>query len=357
MTRIALFLDGTKNTSSSETNIYRLYQNTKTEGQIKAYFPGVGTSNFFTSFYHAIFACGIKDIIHRAYDFLSEKYDPGDTIYLFGFSRGAFEVRALVGFLNTCGLRKNNEVSTKRLWKYFESTHRNETLEPLDVLAKQPKEILKGIQRDIVENCLQVKIQFVGIFDAVSADSKANNYMFGQNQEMIERIVHAMALDEQRGFFPVLAFKYPRPVRLGINPTSRELIEQRWFVGVHSHVGGGFSKDDVLSRIPLQWMQQEATKAGLKQDVIQLTGDEHQLGASQMNLDMYQRVLRWFKFDEREIGRSVIMNETIDRTVFERYQNDVMNYNPKNLEGFAKRCGLCLNEIQPATRYTNGENY
>ncbi|OQS03688.1 hypothetical protein THRCLA_03994 [Thraustotheca clavata] len=330
----------------------------------------------------ALFAYGITDIIQKAYRFLSDNYNKGDEIYLFGFSRGAYEIRLLIAFLQTCGLRKEIcPVSIQQLWDYFETTHsdkRKPTRDQLETWKNEHNYEPEGIEKYLLDYCQPVNIKFVGIFDAVAADLHTERYKFGQDPRKIGRVAHALALDERRGFFPAMLFEEPLPSQdkrelkdfIIVNVCDCEedeeikkcdkksvhLIEQRWFVGVHSHVGGGKSETDILSKIPLHWIQQRAAKAGLVfKRHIHLEGNEHLHCASQMNIDMEQKLLQKLSLKDREIGYVASLNETIDKTVFERYQKKELEYRPANLKAWAERKDINLNLAidPPYTRWAD----
>ncbi|OQR96143.1 hypothetical protein ACHHYP_16940 [Achlya hypogyna] len=372
--RIALFMDGTWNTPESDTNVHRLYDKTLDipGQQIRMYFPGVGTSwgSYFTG---GLFARGMTDIIHEVYERLAKVYHPGDQVYLFGFSRGAFEVRALLGFLDTCGLvAPDGPLTVTKLWNQYEQVHKNPKARTLDELLKLPTEKLSPIEAEMVKHCTPISVHFVGIFDVVAADPQSDQHKYGQNPTKVGRIVHAMAMDEHRGTFQVMYCEEP-PKRFTAHMdlgsirqiTSKgdedtddisledkqamHFVEQRWFPGVHSNVGGGFSPGDELSKIPLRWVQQSAKQQGLVfNHEVDLDGKEHLRSPNQMDIDWKQRVMKLGRNNYRIINTDTSVNETIDKSVFERYQNKAMNYAPENLKRWANALKINLDTITPA---------
>ncbi|KDO17798.1 hypothetical protein SPRG_16725 [Saprolegnia parasitica CBS 223.65] len=372
--RIALFMDGTWNTPESDTNVHRLYDATATSAdQIKQYFPGVGTSwgSYLTG---GLLAVGMKDIIYNVYKYLAKVYVPGDKVYLFGFSRGAFEVRALVGFIDTCGLAAPESAATVDiLWDQYELVHKNTSARSLDQLLALPETkrgVLTKTEAIMVNHCTPIAIHFVGIFDVVAADPRSDRHRYGQNPTKVGRIVHAMAIDEHRESFQVMYCEEP-PKRFAEHMNldsirqitssddsedvaledeeAMHFVEQRWFAGVHSNIGGGFSATDVLSLIPLRWVQQCAIQQGLAfKNEFTLDGTEHLRDSEQMDIDWKQRVMMLGHTHLRKINEDTSVNETIDKTVFERYQNKAMKYAPENLMRWASSRGLQLDKITPA---------
>ena len=115
MKKIILYFDGTSNKfGDKNTNVVKAYRVTSSEGQIKCYIPGVGSMSnkkyhFYTSrlikkIVGLAFGYGLQERVITGYQFISEHYCPGDEIYLFGFSRGAYTAKVLVGLIHSCGL-------------------------------------------------------------------------------------------------------------------------------------------------------------------------------------------------------------------------------------------------------------
>ena len=108
--RLALFFDGTWNKPENNTNVWRLSLMLADKGpdgvpQVKFYDEGVGT-HWFDRISGGAFGAGLSANVRRGYRWLMEHYNPGDEIYVFGFSRGAFTARSLSGVISRCGLLK-----------------------------------------------------------------------------------------------------------------------------------------------------------------------------------------------------------------------------------------------------------
>lgn len=130
MTRIAIFCDGTWNSSDIDetTSVYKLQnllENDPTKGQVCAYFAGIGTDDrfdnglqkFFNRWGGGVFGWGLDGKVKQAYQFLCHAYQPDDEIYLFGFSRGAYTARSVAGMIRKCGLIDNP--TTERINEAF----------------------------------------------------------------------------------------------------------------------------------------------------------------------------------------------------------------------------------------------
>jgi uncharacterized protein (DUF2235 family) len=109
MTNIVLLSDGTGNSAAKvwRTNVWRLFQSLelKGSGQIAIYDDGVGTSSFLPlAILGGAFGWGLKRNVRELYKFLCRNYRDGDRIYGFGFSRGAFTIRVLIGLVLNQGL-------------------------------------------------------------------------------------------------------------------------------------------------------------------------------------------------------------------------------------------------------------
>lgn len=273
--RLALFFDGTWNAADSkgdETNVARLARavraNSGDKPQIALYLRGVGTSGpWLRQVLDGATGGGVDDNIRAAYMFLGQNYlpdepghRPADEIYLFGFSRGAFTARSLAGFIATCGLLKRNHLGLiRQAWAYYRS--RTPGRSPQDFNLR-----FGGTAADPINHA--PRIRFVGVWDTVGAlgipqslidPAAAANYEFHDTSPsgIIDRGRHALAIDEQRdSFVPTL---WTQPIPPGTN------IQQVWFPGVHSDVGGGYGQSD-LAMIPLRWMADEAAAAGLALD-------------------------------------------------------------------------------------------
>ncbi len=251
--RLIVCLDGTWNTPDDKKNatnvvkIMRAIRSADDAGtkQVVFYDKGVGTGGPIDRVRGGAFGGGLGDNVKDGYRFLANNYEPDDEIYLFGFSRGAFTARCLAGFIGACGLL--NKHSMGRLpaaWEHYRTRNR------------QP-----GGMQDIARHT-EVPIRCVGVWDTVGALGVPVERLKWMNRgkfaffdttlgPRIDCALHALAIDEQRGpFAPTL---WQTPAR------DDQVVEQVWFAGVHSNIGGSYD-DPGLSDIALDWMIKRVDK-------------------------------------------------------------------------------------------------
>jgi uncharacterized protein (DUF2235 family) len=395
MKRIALFLDGTWNRPDDNTNVWRskllLSERDAIGNEQRAYYGvGVGTKRF-ERVRGGAFGEGLDANIRSAYQWLMSVYEEGDKIYLFGFSRGAYTARSLAGLINKCGLLlPGASFSVPQL---FERYKQGDDAKPLYKLRPDwiPRNEWTAEDVLLVDESRRVEIEFIGVWDTVGAlgipagklakfvDNKLADrrdgkvatvakwfglpsaYYFHSTTPsgLYNQMYQALAIDEQRPQFqPTLWTKFqpankPDPPTLGAD----QKLEQRWFVGAHCNVGGGY-RSDPLAQIPLAWLQEKATCAGLQfKRKITLKGDEQLtppvdsyaefLHGGEYVVTLGHRYYRPIAGDpvptKSQPGLSHSLNEHIDATVFERWRQ-IPSYRPKNLVEWAAR-----HRIQPDT--------
>lgn len=265
MKRIITCSDGTWNepTKSERTNVQKIFdfiirKDPAGVTQIKIYDEGVGAQgNLVTRLLNGATGKGIDENIVDIYKFIVWNYEPGDEIYLFGFSRGAYTARSLGGMIRKCGILKRNDL--KLISKAYD-LYRNREAGPESEEAKKFRK----------ENCFDVSsIKFIGVWDTVGSlgiplnafqwiNKKKYSFYDTTLSSIIENAYHAVAIDEMRGNFK------PTLWQKSTNHASRnfsQTLEQRWFAGVHSNVGGGYA-DEGLADITLQWMLEKARLNG-----------------------------------------------------------------------------------------------
>src|SRR3984957_15588290 len=263
---IVLCCDGTGNEfSESKSNVVKLYKMlVHDDSQIAYYHPGVGTmgarsaltgiSKWWTKLIGLAFGYGISDNIADAYQFLMRTFQPDDTVYVFGFSRGAYTARALCGMLHIIGLLRED----------------NEGLIPYSIRMIKQQNIDFGVAADFKKTfCRECKPHFVGVWDTVSSVGWVYNVAHfpgtkaTHNPDM--RVIrHAVSIDERRAFFRQNLFGTPHD--------PQQDVKEIWFAGVHSDVGGSYPEpESQLSKIALRWMVCEAETVGLRVDQNQKT--------------------------------------------------------------------------------------
>jgi hypothetical protein len=221
------------------------------------YERGVGT-NFSDRLKGGIFGDGLGDNIRRAYKFLSFYYEPGDEIFLFGFSRGSFTARSLVGYIHAVGLLRRDQCTRqieKQAWRYYRTA---------------PNDRLPGIWADLGRHTHDrnaFKIACVAVFDTVgelgiplTAFTLLNRDRFEfHNVELAsitETNLQALAIDEHRQTFAASIWRKPKFKQFATR------TEQVWFAGAHADIGGGYIVEETraalhpraLDDITLDWM-------------------------------------------------------------------------------------------------------
>ena len=298
---IVLFSDGTGNSAAAlfKTNVWRLYQaldlsppEPGESRQIAYYDDGVGTSAFkLFAVFGGIFGLGLKRNVLDIYTFLCRNYEPGDRIYAFGFSRGAFTIRVLVGLVVKEGLiqcEQDASFNKHAADAYREYRKRyNQTgglVGPLrwlrDFAMRTWRRWRGQIQYEDVPRLEIDEIAFVGVWDTVAAyglplaelTRAVDDWVWPlsmPNYKLSEKVLHArhaLALDDERDtFHPLLWDEVAEAEMIALGRVRRDRLRQVWFAGMHSNVGGGYP-DDSLSYVSLEWMLDEAAKAGLRFD-------------------------------------------------------------------------------------------
>jgi uncharacterized protein (DUF2235 family) len=213
-----------------------------------------------------------------------------------------------------------------------------------------------------------IDIKFVGIWDTVGAlgipFAAANPFNVARYQFLETHLrltntfaFHALAVDEHRALFEPTLWTKTVAHDAGESPHQRTLnqVEQRWFVGAHANVGGGYP-NDILAQAPLKWLMEKAAQQGLKfKSEITLDTFDSEITDSYADFafGLYRRVSRRYF---RPIGKAPdvgtrfttsTINETIDAGVFERWRKDP-TYRPKNVAEWAQRVNAIPDDIRNA---------
>jgi uncharacterized protein (DUF2235 family) len=265
---IVICCDGTGNsfeTPENDSNVIKLYSTLIFNGkdQVGYYHPGVGTlgdplarnriSRAWSKIVGLAFGGGLLDNVGDAYRYLMNAYEEGDKVFLFGFSRGAYTVRALAGVLHMFGVLNsgNNDLVRYILRMYAKRTRDAERMTSTFHAADEFKTTFSR----------PCPLHFVGVWDTVSSYGWIYNPVrlpyTARNPDM-KNGRHAISIDERRCFFQK---------NLWGAPLEGQTLKQVWFAGVHSDVGGSYSESESgLSKIALEWMMAEALPLGLKVD-------------------------------------------------------------------------------------------
>ena len=267
---LVLLSDGTgqRGGVGYETNIWRLYKTlvVDDERQLVYYDDGVGSEKSRISrILGGMTAIGMDLNIQQLYSFLVRQWKPGDRIYLFGFSRGAYSIRILTDMILRCGIIDLQRVRSENELELLVKTAYSACLKS----CYRPGYARKF--RQAHASPVEPIIQFVGVWDTVGAIglpfreariAMHNMMEYGYRGHRLDsRVINArqvFAIDDCREtFHPVVWDEYFEP--------SPGRISQLWFAGVHANVGGGYPKNQ-LSRVSLEWMIGEirATDASTK---------------------------------------------------------------------------------------------
>lgn len=280
---IVVCCDGTANEFARDrTNVVRLYGALVHDParQVAYYHPGLGTMEAvgaitgvgrkLTILLGLAVGYGLGSDVRDAYVFLMQHFEPGDRVYLFGFSRGAYTVRAVASLLHMYGLiRPGNEplvpyairmlsaLSRRRGRGAGAASEVNEVFE----LAGEFKSTFSSVE---------CKPHFVGVWDTVSSVGWIENPLrlpYTANNPDIRIGRHAVAIDERRAFFRMNLWRPSGAPGL----SGPEDLQQVWFPGVHADVGGGYKEaESGLAKIALRWMLREAMAAGLLVDAARM---------------------------------------------------------------------------------------
>jgi uncharacterized protein (DUF2235 family) len=254
-----------------ETNVCRLYRSVlRLEGdatsrgelaQTKWYDKGVGT-DWYDRVSGGAFGLGLSQKIREGYQYLSNTYDDGDEVFAFGFSRGAYTARSFIGMIRNCGLlpkgKTGNGPDSPEMLEAYE-LYRAHDEGPDSERAKHFR---------AEKHAPLIPIKFLGVWDTVGAlgiplesfDAFNKAQFEFHNTELsgiVQNAFHAIAVDEHREPYKVTLWD----PKAKLNQT----MEQRWFIGAHADVGGGYASR-LLSDITLRWMQHKAQQCGLRLD-------------------------------------------------------------------------------------------
>ena len=261
---IILLSDGTGNSEAKghRTNVWRLYRalDLTQEDQVAVYDDGVGSQEFVLfRLWAGVFGWGLKRNVIELYSFLCQNFEEGDRIYIFGFSRGAFTARMLAGLICQQGLRQG--FSPQELRKEVMKAYAAYRRARFPWGPKKLMNLLLGRQRNQLSQSVQApEITAIGVWDTVDAyglpiDELTSTWDYFIHTlrfpdlnlpPNVKQAYHALAIDDERQTFHPTMWNEA-------DLLEDQKIEQVWFAGSHSDVGGGYS-DDELALIALDWM-------------------------------------------------------------------------------------------------------
>ena len=288
--------------------------------QVVFYYEGVGTDGGLDKLTGGAFGSGMSDNIRALYRFIVYNYVAGDQLFFFGFSRGAFTVRSLAGFMKKIGLiDKDGDFYTLELYELYRSG------------AKEDSAQWQQAFHNVRTRHACPPIRCIGVWDTVGAlgapgiigqltgrgRNEFHDISLGSH---IENAFHALSIDEHRK--PFAPSFWSRP-----SGWSGQL-EQAWFPGVHTNVGGGYDPDGVANEA-LQWVAEKAENLGLEFDKVFL---QHYRPC--FNSTLRDSMRPWYQVMgdyQRPIGAHPADGEMIHQSAIDR-RNLFPDYRPKNLE-------------------------
>ncbi|GAB4363542.1 MAG: DUF2235 domain-containing protein [Oricola sp.] len=295
---IVILCDGTSNQIEEQrSNILRLYGCLRrNDEQIVFYDPGVGTfggeddwlrwTRQAKEVWGLATGWGLDRNVREAYRFLVEHFDPGDpgkgipqdTIFIFGFSRGAYTARVLAGFIHALGIIDRTQLNlASYAYRAYKQIGRKER--PAGGLGSDNSAFTDMRLHERALKTFRPKIKALGLFDTVASViehgpvfPQLRTLPFTTTNPSVEHVRHAVAIDERRTMFNPLLWPaggeyWGSPFRPGDAKVKPQDVKEVWFSGVHGDVGGGYGeKNSAQAKIPLAWMidEMEAPELGLK---------------------------------------------------------------------------------------------
>jgi hypothetical protein len=262
--RIVICFDGTWNAltdPTAVTNVVRIGQAVRFSDdagvkQVVYYNAGVGSGGPIDQFLGGVFGVGLRSNVQRGLAFLTLNWQEGDEIYIFGFSRGAYSARALAGVITAIGgiPRQEHFHQLARIWDIYRLPHAERERE--EIQSELEQKVWRTRDAFLIK-CLAVwdTVGSYGIPAGLGLGALARHWTswtkgFRDNilHRRIEIGLQALAIDEARRAFPATTWLHDPS-----NPVDGQTIEQVWFAGAHSNVGGGYGESG-LSDLALIWL-------------------------------------------------------------------------------------------------------
>ncbi|MDJ0621782.1 MAG: DUF2235 domain-containing protein [Desulfocapsaceae bacterium] len=291
--------DGTWNDTDETalTNVDKMLKACMARNQVTHYEEGVGTAHW-EALPGGIYGKGLDRQILGAYRFLRKRFSDDDwnrdenKVFIFGFSRGAYAARRLAGFIDFSGIPGDRE-DDELAWHLY---------------LKQDAASVATLKEK--GRLFPIPVEMLGVWDTVKTTTD-EDYDDNKLPDCVVAGYHAMAIDEKRKFFQVLRWN------------KNDRVNQTWFAGVHSDVGGGYSECG-LSDIALQWMIDKAYEHGLKFKASSV--NNLQKNVSGILHDSYQGIWKAFGKRSRYIADSAKIHASVQKRMAA-----VDDYRPNNL--------------------------
>jgi uncharacterized protein (DUF2235 family) len=356
--------DGTGNSTirGRGTNVFKLFeavdvnghrQNPRLIRQLAFYDDGVGTEKLkWLRVFSGAVGWGLSRNVRQLYGEIARVYEPGDTLFLFGFSRGAFTVRTLAGMIHDCGILDTSKDACRTeagFRRQVRAAYRAYRRKYQAVVTALVRVVLPRADADAFKAKYAVKeerpagaplIACLGVWDTVDAVGlpfglaepwnrlvwrfKFNTCTLGDS---VGKAYHALALDDERGeFHPVLWDQ-----RTEKTPGR---IEQVWFAGAHSNVGGGYPQHG-MSLVTLDWMMARAAACGLRFVPLVRGLYEDQQSAADKLYDPRSGLGVFYRWRPRNVAamcrRAGIARPKVHVSLLDRVAQGVEGYAPGNI--------------------------
>lgn len=353
--RLVLLFDGTWSQPESSTNVERLRRliaprdGAGIEQRIN-YVPGVGVKPGIGHWLGGAFGYGFTGTVMDGYRWLCNTWRDGDELYLFGFSRGAYTARSLCGMLCKCGL----------LQREGDTPVSEDDVSSAYALYRDPESKPHGpaAMAFRASHSFLIDIHYVGVWETVGLlgipdigawfPFSAARYRFHDTElsRLVKYAYQALALDEHRAdFAPALWTRNPYTLAPDESCTMKKLeqieVEQRWFIGAHADVGGGYAHDgagrtpDPLPDLSLAWLQCKAMQCGLACTELFVPVADAWTGVPRNSYAEF--LLGLYKCFSRPVNRilGTAINETVDMSVWLRWLADTAYRPPSLVEALA----------------------
>ena len=331
---IIICLDGTwdkpdekpheENEETNVRNLYELLEKDEPHKQVVYYDTGVG-SHWYDRIRGGVSGRGLSKNIREAYYEICRHYEEGDKVCVFGFSRGAYTARSLTGLIYSCGLIRKDALTDESIAEAF------------DVYKKADKPTRQAYK----DKNVRCKIEIIGVWDTVGAlgipisffKKYTNKFLQFHDTKInkeINRAYHALSIDEQRETFRPTLWN----VRAG---NSHQTIDQVWFAGVHSDVGGGYMQRE-HSDITFKWMIDKI------KDVILLDDTTYPYHAD-ISSDIHDSYKFYYGGKERRVASATDVNTPcVHESVLQKLQGNV-SYKPLALVDIEDKTTLAPYEV------------
>ena len=293
--------------------------------QIVYYDNGVGSGNALDKIEGGAFGEGLDANVNDVYRFLIANYEPGDAIHLIGFSRGAYTARSIAGMIRRCGILRRECV---KQYPEAKALYRSGVKSSDPTAVKFRKDF--AIEDDTA-------IQCVAVWDTVGALGIPVRGFAGFNEEKygfldttlssaVKFAFHALSVDERRGPF--------KPTLWVSQPVAGQTVQQAWFAGVHSDIGGGYPEHG-LSDLTLNWIMDCLRTAGAETDPAVVAALGTKPDPMQAIHNSLKGIFRLDTFD-RQIGATQFKTEYFHQSLVQKWKAQPA-YRPKSLKAHEAR--------------------